>query len=139
MAPNEILEKVFRMLPRRDLMRAVLVCRRWRDVGESPILWAWVAPHCRKRLITLDPIGLSLFDSDSDSDENYKEEVEELWENLFFTSQMLGLDKFRGVEEICLSAVSGELLEAILKHKGLKRVIIASDFKVELELILGTW
>ena len=59
--PNEILEKVFRMLPRRDLKRAVLVCRRWRDVGESPILWAWVAPHCRKELVALDPTGLSLF------------------------------------------------------------------------------
>ena len=42
---------------------------------------------------------------------------------------MLGLDKFQAVEKITLSAVSVELLEAILKHMGLKKVIIASDFK----------
>ena len=105
--PAEILEKVFRMLPRWDLKRAVMVCRRWRDVGESPILWSWVVPHCRIRHIASYK---NLFDSDESDDE------EEVLENLCFTSQMLGLDKFRSVEEISLSAVSVELLEAILKH-----------------------
>ena len=92
-------------------------------MGESPILWAWVAPHCRKRLITLH---FCLFDCESACDRG---DEEELWENLFLTTEMLGLDKFQAVQEIRLSAVSGELLEAILKHKGLKRVIIATDFK----------
>ena len=40
--PPEILEKVFSLLPVRDLRRVVLVCRRWRQVGEAPHLWAWL-------------------------------------------------------------------------------------------------
>jgi hypothetical protein len=40
--PGEMLERVFRLLPPRDLMAVVLVCRRWREVGEVPGLWAWV-------------------------------------------------------------------------------------------------
>jgi hypothetical protein len=39
---REILERVFRLLPPRDLRAVVLVCRWWREVGEAPGLWAWV-------------------------------------------------------------------------------------------------
>ena len=39
--PAEMLEKIFCLLPPRDLKTAVLVCRRWREVGEEPGLWAW--------------------------------------------------------------------------------------------------
>jgi len=41
--PSEILEKVFHLLPPRDLKVAVLVCRRWREVCLSPCLWSWVS------------------------------------------------------------------------------------------------
>jgi hypothetical protein len=38
-----MLELVLRLLPPRALKAAVLVCRRWRAVGEAPGLWAaWV-------------------------------------------------------------------------------------------------
>jgi hypothetical protein len=40
--PAEMLERVFRLLPPRDLKAVVLVCRWWREVGEKPGLWAWV-------------------------------------------------------------------------------------------------
>merc|ERR1719319_1663817 len=40
--PTEMMERVFRLLPPRDLKAVVLVCRRWRKVGEAPALWAWV-------------------------------------------------------------------------------------------------
>ena len=40
--PAEMLEKVFHLLPPRDLKTVVLVCRWWREVGEAPALWAWV-------------------------------------------------------------------------------------------------
>jgi hypothetical protein len=40
--PAEVLERVFRLLPPRALKAVVLVCRRWREVGEAPALWAWV-------------------------------------------------------------------------------------------------
>ena len=37
--PVEMLERAFLLLPLRDLSSAVLVCRRWREVGEAPQLW----------------------------------------------------------------------------------------------------
>ena len=40
--PAEILERVFHLLPPRDLRAVVLVCRWWREVGEAPALWDWV-------------------------------------------------------------------------------------------------
>ena len=40
--PAEMLERVFHLLPPRDLKAVVLVCRWWREVGEAPWLWAWV-------------------------------------------------------------------------------------------------
>ena len=41
MLPNEILEKVLGYLSHNDLKRAMLVCRRWREVGQSWRLWTW--------------------------------------------------------------------------------------------------
>ena len=41
--PAELLERVFRLLPPRVLRVVVLVCRRWRAVGEAPGLWLWVS------------------------------------------------------------------------------------------------
>ena len=58
--PAEVLERIFKLLPNRDLKVVVgnihemkqkrssqknvqvRVCRRWRDVGEQPGLWSWV-------------------------------------------------------------------------------------------------
>ena len=40
--PAEVLERVFHLLAPPDLMAVVLVCRRWREVGEAPGLWSWV-------------------------------------------------------------------------------------------------
>merc|ERR1719319_1379150 len=34
--PEEMLERVFHLLPPRDLKAVVLVCRWWREVGEAP-------------------------------------------------------------------------------------------------------
>ena len=39
MLPTEILENIFSMLDLEDLHQAVLVCRKWRQVGENPRLW----------------------------------------------------------------------------------------------------
>ena len=41
MLPAETLEKVFCLLPPRDLKNATLVCKWWREVGEVPHLWTW--------------------------------------------------------------------------------------------------
>ena len=40
--PEAVLKKIFRLLAPRDLRTVVLVCRRWREVGEAPRLWPWV-------------------------------------------------------------------------------------------------
>ena len=37
--PSEILVKIFEHLNHEDLINSILVCRRWRDVGEDPFLW----------------------------------------------------------------------------------------------------
>ena len=38
--PAEILERIFQSLSLQDLSTALLVCRRWREVGETPALWS---------------------------------------------------------------------------------------------------
>ena len=37
--PAEMMERIFRLLPPRTLRMVVLVCRRWRELGEDPVLW----------------------------------------------------------------------------------------------------
>ena len=38
--PPELLSIIFQFLPFSDLKHALLVCKRWRDLGEQPSLWA---------------------------------------------------------------------------------------------------
>ena len=40
--PAEMLERVFHLLPLRDRLAVVLVCKWWNEVGEAPGLWMWV-------------------------------------------------------------------------------------------------
>jgi hypothetical protein len=40
MLPTEVVGKILEWLPLRDLTKAVLVDRRWREEGEAPGLWA---------------------------------------------------------------------------------------------------
>ena len=37
--PDEVLEQIFHHLPLQVLGLVLLVCRRWRQIGESPWLW----------------------------------------------------------------------------------------------------
>ena len=37
-----VLSLVFRLLPARDLLVVLLVCRLWREAGEAPGLWAGI-------------------------------------------------------------------------------------------------
>ena len=41
--PKEMLRIIFSFLPPPDLKAAVLVCKRWAEVGQSPRLWSWVS------------------------------------------------------------------------------------------------
>ena len=42
--PTEMLERIFWLLSLGDLAVVVLVCRRWRQVGEAPRLWSGIRP-----------------------------------------------------------------------------------------------
>ena len=37
--PEEIISKILRWLPVKDLCNAILVCKHWRTLGEDPVLW----------------------------------------------------------------------------------------------------
>ena len=50
--PAEMLERIFRELSPRDMKTVVLVCRRWREVGEAQGLWAWVVAVHRGLAVT---------------------------------------------------------------------------------------
>ena len=38
--PVEMLLEIYELLPYKDLKNVVLVCRRWREIGETPRLWS---------------------------------------------------------------------------------------------------
>jgi len=46
--PVEILLKLFTLLPPRDLKSVVLVCKKWKDVGDDPYLWMWAKVTVKK-------------------------------------------------------------------------------------------
>eukprot|EP00092_Neocalanus_flemingeri_P010344 GFUD01011142.1.p1 GENE.GFUD01011142.1~~GFUD01011142.1.p1 ORF type:complete len:329 (+),score=72.57 GFUD01011142.1:200-1186(+) len=43
MLPPEIFERIFQLLPPQDLKMVMLVCKRWKEVGEVPGLWSWAS------------------------------------------------------------------------------------------------
>jgi len=49
--PLELLHKVFSHLSTRDLKVVLLVCRRWREAGESRKLWSTTTVHVKSRNI----------------------------------------------------------------------------------------
>ena len=59
--PLEILELIFVNLSPADLKSAVAVCRRWREAGESPQLWAWVAIRLDLYLVSKFIVSICIF------------------------------------------------------------------------------
>jgi len=86
--PVEMLERVFHLLPPRDLEAVVLVCRWWREVGEAPALWVWVC----------------------------------LWvgRNIGYMAEVLNSRRLQAVRRMEVREVSKELLQAVVRHPGLK-------------------
>ena len=95
--PGEILERIFRLLPPRVLKMVVLVCRRWRKVGEAPLFWSWVV---------LPTVGT---------------------DNLAVIPKMLETRRLENVREMTIYDVSEELLQAVGQHKGLKVLNMLTD------------
>ena len=113
--PAEVLERIFRMLPPKDLKRAVEVCRRWREVSEVPGFWVWVRLWVRPQ--------------------NFKIMKEVLERRRFKPVEKLtismGLDRSRG-------KMSEKLLQAVIKHPGLKELDLqdAELHQVEPKLLM---
>jgi len=54
--PAEVLEKVFQLLPLPTLQVVVLVCRRWRELGELPQFWTWLNNMLKRGNLVIVPI-----------------------------------------------------------------------------------
>ena len=96
--PVEILERVFKLLPKKDLKTVVQVCKRWREVGDTPILW-----DCFPFFPTVNQDNIN--------------NVSEL---------LLNSTRFRGLQALASRTVSEKLLLAVSQHKSLWRLDIAS-------------
>ena len=108
--PAEMLERIFRLLPHKDLKTVVLVCRRWRQVGEAPRLWAWVVLTVTRENISYMP-GLL--------EARRLQAVKEL------VLTHIGED--------------GKLLKAVVKHQGLKKLEFVCENLGDLEQPEQLW
>ena len=92
---EEVLKKVFEVLPRKDRKAGVMVNSLWRQVGEASAFWAWV------QLPVVE-------------DQDSRARV----------IDMLRCERLAGVEVIQIEAgaVSEELLQTMINHEGLKRI-----------------
>jgi len=105
--PDEVLEEVFRLLSPTDLKSVVMVCRRWREVGEVPALWSWVRVEVNEDNMDYIPEVL---------DSSRMEAVKKI--------------DFWGVK------MSHRLLRAVARHPGLKEMRVDGDLSsVEPELL----
>ena len=100
--PAELLERVFRLLPPRDLKTAVLVCRRWREVGEAPGLWAWVL-------------------------------LRPAWPDCSSWPEVLRSRRLQAARELRLAKVGEEVLQAVVRHQGLRRLEMGRVFLAAVE------
>ena len=93
--PVELLERVFVYLPYKERKTGVLINSKWRKAGEAANLWTWV----------LLP------------------RVEEQW-SCNRVIEMLNSPRLARAEEIAIKAeaVSDDLLQAVILHKGLKQI-----------------
>ena len=88
--PTEMLLYIFEMLSYKDLKIVMLVCRRWREIGEIQKLWSSLPAIVNTRNISVMPDILS-------------------------TRRMLGLKKLR-IE----TKLSDKLSQTIVRHPGLR-------------------
>ena len=59
--PAEVLENIFKLLEPSDLKSAVLVCQRWKDIGDTAKLWTWVHHRLDRRNLLNMPQVLALW------------------------------------------------------------------------------
>ena len=95
------------MLPAVDLKVVVLVCRRWREVGEAPGLWTWV---------NIPPVEA---------------------ENLAVMTEMVESRRLHGTERLVLKAVSEEMCEAMVSNPGLRVLNIGANISCVSPVLLA--
>jgi len=88
--PEEILYQVFSMLSPKDLKSAVLVCKWWAEVGQSPGLWCWVSPVVENS--NLDTV----------------------------VTKILLSRRLQSIKGLQLKVVSEELFQALARHPSVK-------------------
>ena len=88
--PEEILYQVFSMLSPKDLKSAVLVCKWWAEVGQSPGLWCWVSPLVENS--NLDTV----------------------------VTKILPSRRLQSIKGLRLKVVSEELFQALARHPTVK-------------------
>ena len=59
MLPVELLLKIFSLLQPQDLKSVILVCKRWKEVGDDPYLWMWTTVTVKKNSLEIIPSLLS--------------------------------------------------------------------------------
>ena len=108
--PEELLYQVFSMLSPKDLKSALLVCKWWAEVGESPGLWCWVHPVVENS--NLDKVATEILPSRR-------------------------LQSIKGLE---LRAVSEELFQALVRHPTVQDLdIVGADLScVSLVEVIST-
>ena len=100
--PEEMLEEIFRLLTPDQLKTAVMVCKRWAEVGQAPILWTWAS-------ITIGESDLGSF-------------VEVL-----SSKKLSAVRRLR-----VTSPLSEEhAIQAIVKHSGLKEVHLKVESSIQ--------
>ena len=113
MLPVEVLCTIFKMLPPKDVARVILVCKRWHQAADTPILWTWVTFHSPR---------LS-------SDNNVRNDQE-----IARFLKMVTLRRLLNVKHICFSFESNielvvsqnRLVKAALEHPGLRKICLES-------------
>ena len=48
--PEEMVLKIFELLPQKDIKSVMLVCKEWMEFAENPVLWSWSFVHIDTKL-----------------------------------------------------------------------------------------
>jgi len=114
--PTEILRMVFRNFSNQDLGKVMLVCKRWREVGD--VLWSWPPEHVlsvgRADLNMLDINRVRGFERITIVNEDWEEEdLEELLDSIMMLPKVFILN----MPGIDLTSLNPDALAEIVTNK----------------------
>jgi len=118
--PTEILRMIFSTISNKDLGKVMLVCKRWREVGEP--LWSWSEdyPNLRVKRADLNMLGINrvqrIDEITVEKDEWEKEELDELFESVQRLPKVLVFN----MPGIDLTAVDLEVLTEFVTNNNIE-------------------